>query len=133
MILGKGLTTKAMEGSAEKGASFLVVDPVTGLKTDFEITVKGKDSLTYRDAAKAASKKMASKLDGKKELTNDEAILAGVEMIAPCISSWSGVKDENEKDIDCTIENVKKYLIEYKWLADQVIKAMENRSLFFYE
>ena len=114
---------------AEAGADVVIMHPVTGEDTDIVITVVGKDSATYRNAAKRiAGEKLPEETEAKeKELTK-----RGAELLTSCIRGWSGIEDSDNKAIPFTPEFAIELLsnTDFDSLAVQINAAIHDRTLY---
>jgi len=114
---------------AEAGAEVIIKHPVTGEDTDIKIIVVGKDSATYRNAAKRiASEKLPESDDDKeKELTK-----RGAELLTSCIRGWAGLDDRDGKPIPFTTEFAIELLSnqDFDSLAVQINAAIHDRTLY---
>ena len=115
---------------AEAGADVVIKHPVTGEDTDIVITVVGKDSATYRNAAKRIA---GEKLPDNAEDKNAELTKRGADLLASCIRGWKGLDDSEGKPIEFSTAFAVELLSnpDFDSLAVQINGAIHDRSLFF--
>jgi hypothetical protein len=109
---------------AERGFTFNLRNPLTGEKTDAEITVVGSDSKAYR-RAKTEAMREAVKADGA---FDDDEFSASV--YSKCVTAWSGVNGRDGEPLECTAENAKQVMTDLPWFMDQVGGQIDKRSNF---
>ena len=119
-----------LSAPAEAGAEVVIKHPVTGEDTDIVITIVGKDSATYRNAAKRIA---SEKLPEDQEAKEKELVKRGAELLTSCVRGWSGIEDSKDKDIPFTPEFCIEMLsnIEFDSLAVQINAAIHDRTLYF--
>lgn len=100
---------------AERGIAVTLRHPITDEETDVVVTVKGKDSPTYRN--KLADIIRAGDFSGDK---------AGSELLAAVTISVDGAT-EGDKPVTDYVD----FYMKYNWAADQVNAAMNDREAFF--
>ena len=114
---------------AEVGADVVIKHPVTGEDTDIVITVVGKDSATYRNAAKRIA---ANKLPEESEAKEKDLTKRGAELLTSCIRAWSGMSDSDGNQIPFTHEFAVEVLsnTDFDSLAVQINAAIHDRTLY---
>lgn len=130
------LSTKQL---SEEGVVHTVIDPRTGdpLLDDegnsTTITLSGVDGAKYRDyQRKVQNRRLKSIGKGKTRLDLDAAELEqeGLELLATCTLSWTGIAWQGE-ELPCNPKNAEMLYSELGWLRDQVDGFIGDRQNFF--
>ena len=109
--------------AAEEGFTLTLRDPISGEKTDAEITVIGSDSKTYRRAKAEAMRKVAKSQD-----SDPDEVSADV--YAACVKGWDNLTDDKGKPIPFSQEKSRELLVKFPWLMDQIGMAVDSRANF---
>jgi hypothetical protein len=128
------LATLDIVKSAGEGAVMEVVHPVEGtvLKDDngqpITITLMGADSEKAKKRQRAeVNKRLKSGRNNK--ITAEELEENGVNLLALCTLSWSGIKLDGQL-LECTAENAAMLYQRTPWLREQVDAFVGDRGNF---
>lgn len=120
-----------MKAAAEIGAELHVKHPVSGEPlydkdgTPVTIRLVGKYSAAFRKASKTIAKKYI----GKKDIDLDAAESNAAFMLASATVGWSNFT-ENGEPIPFSIEAARKLYLDHAWLRDQVDEFVGNEANF---
>lgn len=103
--------------------SMVVIHPVTGEKTDAVFYAYGKDSSAFKNKMREILERNA-----KAGIEYDQD-RDGTELIAACVTGWSGVYS-GEIEIEFSSAAVVKMLNELPWLYDQLNLFIGSRANF---
>ena len=119
---------------ANEGFDVQIYHPGTNEDLGITITILGKDSDEFQKVSRAQSKKRMARLaKGGGFRTNaisvEEIDRDGLELLAACTKSWSGVIIEG-KAVDCSKDNAIDLYERFPWIKEQVDTAMGDRANF---
>lgn len=132
------------ETRANQGHEFEIVDPTTcedgenglpdygtGSGTGMFITVVGKESTAFKQAARRKVNEARKRLMGnKKSPTIEDDISDSIDLYAACTNGWRGVVlNEDEGELPFTPENVRK-LYAFDFVRAQVEAQIMKREVF---
>lgn len=121
---------------ADAGITVQLRHPATGEKLvndkdePMTITVAGSDSALFRGELKARIRQNSLNKKRKDELDLEEMERRGVELIAKCTLSWSGLQLDN-KDLQFSYKAAVDLYSQHSWIKEQVDAAMADRSELF--
>lgn len=121
---------------ADTGIAVELRHPGTGekLKNDkgdlMVITVAGSDSALFKGELKTRIRQAQLNKKRKDEVDIDEVEKRGVDLLAKCTLSWSGLQLDG-KDYPHSHANAAKLYADYPWIKEQVDAAMADRSNLF--
>lgn len=107
----------------EEGAEINIINPNTGEKTDVYIKVMGVDSSAWRQAMKAAVRRMVSP-NRDDDLIDDDA-----EKLASITIAWRGIT-RGGKPLEFSKKECKELYIKSPALMDQVDRFVANYRNF---
>ena len=115
---------------SDKGVTLALVGP-TNAKTDIIFTIHGTDSEAYQQALDEQQNALEEILrrDGRMTYSPEERRGMATRLLSSCVSDWKNVI-ENGQEVPCSPENVFRILSEYKWIYEQVDRAVADRSRF---
>ncbi|MDD5724394.1 MAG: hypothetical protein PHY29_11760 [Syntrophales bacterium] len=123
-----------VKGSNE-GFDVHIYHPGTLVDLGIVINVLGKDSDEFQRVSRAQSKKRLAKMTkGGFRVQNltpppEEIEADGLELLAACTKSWSGVVIEG-KEIEFSHENALMVYERFPWIKEQVDTAIGDRANF---
>lgn len=121
---------------ADAGITVQLRHPATSEKLENDkgepmtITVAGSDSALFRGELKARIRQNSINKKRKDELDIEEMEKRGVELIAKCTLSWSGLQLDG-KDLPFSYQAAVKLYGDHSWIKEQVDAAMADRSELF--
>lgn len=115
---------------SDKGVALTLVGP-TNVKTDIVLIIHGTDSDRYQQALDEQQNVLEDILRREGRMTHnpEERRSMATRLLAACVSGWQNIM-ENGQEIPCNAENVFRILSEYKWIYEQVDRAVADRSRF---
>ena len=123
-----------VKGSNE-GFDIKIYHPGTMVDLGIIINVLGKDSDEFQKISRAQSKKRMSKMNrGGFRVQNmipppEEIEADGLELLAKCTKSWSGVVINN-KELEFSYDNALLVYKRFPWIKEQVDVAVGDRANF---
>lgn len=120
--------------AANEGAAMEVLHPTSNvpLKDDQEnpitITLIGQDSDKVKKRQRLEMNKRL-KAGRRSTMTAEELEEQGLELLAFCTVSWSGIKLDGQL-LDCTADNAMKVYKRVPWLREQVDSFVGDRANF---
>jgi hypothetical protein len=127
-------TIDTVKGSNE-GFDVKIYHPGSLVDLGIIINVLGKDSDEFQKVSRAQQKKrMAKMTKGGFRVQNltpapEEVEQDGLELLAKCTRSWSGVVIEG-KDIEFSYDNAVMVYERFPWIKEQVDTAIGDRANF---
>ena len=126
-------TIDTVKGSNE-GFDVRIYHPGTNEDLDIIINVLGKDSDEFQKVSRAQSKKRLAKMTKGGFRQNQPAPIEeieqdGLQLLAACTKSWSGVVIEG-KEIAFNLDNAVMIYERFPWLKEQVDTAIGDRANF---
>jgi hypothetical protein len=125
-----------LQAAADEGIEVKLQHPATGeYLLDEEgdhltITVLGKDSTTWQNAAKRVNTRNANRYkDRKIPSTAMEAAL--YEILAESTVKWSKSLEFDGAALKCTKDNAAMLYEKRNWIAEQLMEAAADRSSYF--
>ena len=116
---------------SEQGSTLIVLDPVTGVETDFKIKLAGTDSFIYRNWLKRMSNKKLGNFK-KKGFSYEESERSSVELLAELTLGWEGLEADGEPIVYSREKAMELYSDpNMKWLREQVDEFVGERANFF--
>lgn len=119
---------------ANEGIRFDLVT-ATGANSPHFLTLLGVDSDAFQKAkarqTRVIAELFAIKDEGERE---DQALVATCDMLAVLVQDWSFSDPDmmpEGKTVECTVENVSKFLFDAPQIREQIDKLVSNRALFF--
>lgn len=118
--------------SANNGVDIDIPNPVTGEPTGFVITILGKDSDRYRktEAEQRERAIRAANTTGTFRMSPEAIEANATELIVACVKGWTGLVDEEEKEIPFTVDTLKNLLKESPYVREVLDRNIADRSLF---
>lgn len=119
-----------LQAKADQGVEVPLRHPHTNEPLgDAVVVVAGQDSKRYR----MARAEQARKLQGRDEpMTPEEADAVGVEFMAALCLGWRGIELDG-KPYSYTPDNARHLFDRYRWISDQCVAKLPDRSSFFVE
>lgn len=110
---------------ANEGAVLELTLP-DGTPTPHSLVIYGIDSDNYRQASAASQRRLMelAKSENVKELSRNFLEEETLTLVASLVKSWTFAEP-------CTLENVKKFLVEAPQIRNEIDKLATRRSLFF--
>jgi len=125
-----------LQAAADEGVEINLQHPATGeyLRDEagefLTITILGKDSTTWQNAAKRVNTRNSSRYKDRKIPT--AAIEAALyEILAECTYKWSKNIEFDGAVLKCTKENASMLYEKRNWIAEQLMEAAADRSNYF--
>lgn len=121
---------------ADAGITVHLRHPATGEKLTNDkgepmvVTVAGSDSALFKGELKARIRQANLNKKRKDDVDIEEIERRGVELIAKCTLSWSGLQMDG-KDLPFSYQAAVKLYSEHSWIKEQVDAAMADRSELF--
>ena len=121
---------------ADAGITVQLRHPADGTKLENDkgesmtVTVAGSDSALFKGELKARIRQANLNKKRKDDIDIDEMEKRGVELIAKCTLSWSGLQLDG-KDMPFSYAAAVKLYSEHQWIKEQVDAAMADRSELF--
>lgn len=97
-----------------------------GTKTDIRIELVSKDSTTYQSKIRKLAEKNRKATRGIDIQTIEKETM---NIYVACTLKWENLQ-ENDKDIQCSSENVEEIYTKYGWIYDQVREFIDDRANF---
>lgn len=98
------------------------------------IKVMGPDSTKYRSLSRSQIRKRLTRMAaGQKEVTEadmDETESDGLDILAACTISWTGVLTPKGEEIPCNAENARKLYLHYPVVKEQIDAFISERENF---
>lgn len=119
---------------ANEGFDVTIYHPGTHEDLDIVIRVLGKDSDEFQKVTRAQSKKRMARLNkgGFRSgaiLTPEEIEQDGIELLAACTLSWSGVVIDGA-EVSCNRESALSLYERFPWIKEQIDTAIGDRANF---
>jgi len=116
------------------GFDVQIYHPGTNEDLDITINVLGKDSDEFQKVSRAQQKKRMAKMQkggfrNTATVPIEEIEQDGLELLAACTKSWSGVVVEG-KALDCTTANAVMIYERFPWIKEQIDTAIGDRANF---
>lgn len=122
---------------SEAGVTFPIISLKTGeamvnCGVPVTITVKGPDSVAYRDALRAIDRKRVELVRDAPngELTTAQQDALQSEMIAAVTVAWTGMLSKDGQEAPCTRENAQALYMRFPAIRDQIAIRADNRRNF---
>jgi len=119
-----------LASQAESGFTFNLAHPVSGEKLDAQITVRGHDSPTYRNATYAIVERIKAIKEPEKRPQEDRD-KDGAELLAAVTVGWENIEDDQGQPITFSKEKAVEIYLQFDWIAEQVKREVYNRHNFF--
>lgn len=125
-----------LQAAAEEGIEVKLQHPATGeYLTDEEgehlvITVLGKDSETWQNAAKRVNTRNANRYKGR-QIPNAALEAALYEILGEATVKWSKNIEFEGAALKCTKENAISLYEKRNWIAEQLMEAAGDRASYF--
>lgn len=119
---------------SNEGFEVQIYHPGTNEDLGITINILGKDSDEFQKVSRAQSKKRMAKLAKgggfrTSVISVEEIDRDGLELLAACTKSWSGVIVEG-KTVECNKDNAIDLYERFPWIKEQVDAAMGDRANF---
>jgi len=117
---------------ANEGFDVRIYHPGTNEDLDIIINVLGKDSDEFQKVSRTQSKKRMAKLSKggfRSSMPVEEIEQDGLQLLAACTKSWSGVIIDG-KEIECNADNAVMLYERFPWIKEQVDSAIGDRGNF---
>lgn len=119
---------------ADEGVSMQLLDPVTEEPIEgTTITLLGQDSAKYEKMTLRRSQAVLNRISkGKKgvDLKAEEVRDNSIDDLVELTVDWTGF-EENGKPLKCTPKTSRKIYTEIKWIREQALEFVADRSNFF--
>ena len=125
-----------LQAVAEEGVEVKLQNPASGeYLVDEEgnyltITVLGKDSQTWQNAAKRVNTRNANRYKDRK-IPNAALESALYEILAEATIKWSKNVEFEGASLKCTKENANMLYEKRNWIAEQLMEAAGDRASYF--
>ena len=125
-----------LQAAADEGIEVKLQHPASGeYLVDEEgenltITVLGKDSTTWQNAAKRVNTRNANRYKDRK-VPNAALEAALYEILAESTVKWSKNIEFDGAALKCTKENANMLYEKRNWIAEQLMEAAADRSSYF--
>ena len=137
-VINMDLSNLNVSALADAGITVQLRHPATGEKLfndkkepePMTIVVAGSDSALFRGELKARIRQANLNKKRKDDVDIEEIERRGVELIAKCTLSWSGLQLDG-KDLPFSYQAAVKLYGEHSWIKEQVDAAMADRSELF--
>lgn len=118
---------------ANEGFDVEIYHPGTNEDLGIKIHVLGKDSDEFQKVSRAQTKKRLAKLNKggfrAGSIPTEEIEQDGLELLAACTVSWSGVVIGG-KEVTCSRESAVELYERFPWIREQVDTAIGDRANF---
>lgn len=125
-----------LQAAAENGIDVTLQHPVTGEYLSDEngdhlvITVLGKDSEVWQNAAKRINTRNANRYKGK-NVPSSALENALYEILSECTVVWTKNIEFNGETLKCNKENAQMLYEKRNWIAEQLVEAAGDRASYF--
>jgi len=102
--------------------------PMTGVDTDIVIEVFSRDSVAYKTATSAISKKFRK----RKDVTLEERETAAIELLGNVTKGWTNLEEKGKK-LSFSIANAIRIYTELPWLRNQIDAFIGDEQNFLDE
>ncbi len=125
-----------LQAAAEEGIEVKLQHPATGEYLEDEngenliITVLGKDSETWQNAAKRVNTRNANRYKGR-QIPNAALEAALYEILGESTVKWSKNIEFNGESLKCNKENAITLYEKRNWIAEQLMEAAGDRASYF--
>jgi len=127
-----------LQAAAEEGIEVKLQHPATGeylldeAGDHLVITVLGKDSETWQNAAKRVNTRNANRYKGR--TTPSTAMEAALyEILAESTVKWSKNLEFNGESLKCNKENAITLYEKRNWIAEQLMEAAADRNSYLFK
>lgn len=118
---------------ANEGFDVTIYHPGTHEDLDIVIRVLGKDSDEFNKITRAQNKKRMAKMSKggfrAGSIPPEEFERDGIELLAACTLSWSGVVIDGE-EVKCSKESAAELYERFPWIKEQIDTAIGDRANF---
>lgn len=116
-----------------ESASIDILNPQTKRKTGATVTLAGPDHPKARSILLAAQRRVRRDLEKSGRITLDDPEAeedARLEELVARTLAWTGMADDDGKEMPCTPDNARKLYAGVTWLRLQLMGAMNDRANF---
>ncbi len=114
---------------AERGTTFQLLNPKSGMPSGVTMQVYGGDARSYRTNLRRGQDAVAAAPEKEPTDADDALLLSRARAAAAAVMSWSGVYVEDQ-EIEFNYNNAVELFSRYSWAADQVIMFINQRGNF---
>lgn len=125
-----------LQAAAEQGIDVRLQHPVTGeyLADDagenLVITVLGKDSATWQNAAKRINTRNSNRYKNR-DVPSSALEAALYEILSECTVKWTKNIEFDGEALKCNKENAQMLYEKRNWIAEQLVQAAGDRASYF--